>query len=263
MKAREIIERMESWAPGEYSVTCDTVKCGDPEREVSRAAVCCFATPEVIRAAKRWGAQMLITHEPTFYDHWDHLENTPVGHAKKALLEGSGLVLYRYHDHPHAAPSDMIGLGVMEALGLQGTLEERGHEINRFTLTEPMTPRQLVERIEKALNIAHVRICGAADAPIQRLSLAFGTPNGVFEELAGWADVVLTGEACEWRIGEYARDAGQLGFAKALLILGHCGSERDGMNYIASLLGKALPSLEVRYFESGEVYTYWDSMDRQ
>ena len=35
------------------------------------------------------------------------------------------------------------------------------------------------------------------------------------------------------------------------------------MNYIASLLGKALPSLEVRYFESGEVYTYWDGMDRQ
>ena len=78
----------------------------------------------------------------------------------------------------------------------------------------------------------------------------------MFEELSGWADVVLTGEACEWRLGEYARDAAQLGFAKAMLILGHCGSERDGMRYIAGLLKDAVPALDVRYFESGEVYTY-------
>lgn len=257
MKAKEIIARMESWAPGTYEGTCDTIKCGDPEREVTRAAVCCFATPEVIRTARAWGAQLLVTHEPTFYDHWDHIEDTPVGHAKQKLLEESGLVLYRYHDHPHAAPIDLIGLGEVEALGLKGTLEERGaEEINRWTLNLPMTPRELARHIESKLGIAHVRICGAADKPVTKLALAFGTPHGVFEELSGWADVVLTGEACEWRIGEYARDAAQLGFAKALLILGHCGSERDGMRYIAGMLREALPLLDVRYFESGEVYTY-------
>ena len=257
MKAKKIIALMESWAPGTYERTCDTVKCGDPECEVSRAAVCCFATPEAIRAAKAWGAELLITHEPTFYDHWDQIEDTPVGHAKRQLLEESGLVLYRYHDHPHTAPADLIGLGEVKALGLEGTLEERGaDEINRYTLHTPMTPRELAAHIERTLGIAHVRICGATDMPITKLALAFGTPRGVFEALSTWADVVLTGEACEWRIGEYARDAAQLGFAKALLILGHCGSERDGMRYIAGMLREALPSLNVHYFESGEVYTY-------
>lgn len=257
MKAKEIIALMESWAPGEYTKTCDTIKCGDPEQEVFRVAVCCFATPYVIRAAKAWGAQLLITHEPTFYDHWDQIEDTAVGHAKRQLLAESGLVLYRYHDHPHAAEADMIGLGEVKALGLEGILEERGAaEINRYTLRTPMTPRELAAHMEQTLRIAHVRICGAADTPITRLALAFGTPRGVFEELSGWADVVLTGEACEWRLGEYARDAAQLGFAKALLILGHCGSERDGMRYIAGVLKEAVPALDVRYFESGEVYTY-------
>ena len=33
-------------------------------------------------------------------------------------------------------------------------------------------------------------------------------------------------------------------------------SERDGMRYIAGLLKDAVPVLDVRYFESGEVYTY-------
>lgn len=257
MKAKEIIALMESWAPGRHERTCDTVKCGDAEREVRRVAFCCFATPEVIREAAAWGAQLLITHEPTFYDHWDHIEDTPVGHAKHRLLEDSSLVLYRYHDHPHAAPADLIGLGESHALGLEGELEERGAQaINRFTLHKVMTPRELARHIEKVLGIAHVRICGAVDAPMAKLALAFGTPSGVFEELSGWADVVITGEACEWRIGEYARDAAQLGFAKALLILGHCGSERDGMRYIAGLLKEAQPELDIRYFESGEVYTY-------
>lgn len=257
MKASEIIALMESWAPGDYEVTCDTFKCGDPQREVQRIACCCFATPNVIREAAAWGAQLLITHEPTFYDHWDQIEDTPVGHAKQQLLKDSGLTLYRYHDHPHAAPADLIGLGEVEALGLKGRLEERGpEEINRFTLHTPMTPRELAAHIEKTLKIAHVRLCGAADTPIKTLALAFGTPRGAYEALTDWADVVITGEACEWRIGEYARDAAQLGFAKALLILGHCGSERDGMRYISGMLQKALPALEVRYFECGEVYTY-------
>ena len=202
MRIREVIALMESWAPGNYEKTCDTIKCGDPEGEATRVAFCCFATPDVIRAAKNWGAQMLITHEPTYYDHWDRIEDTPVGKAKQQLLTESGLVLYRYHDHPHSAPADLIGLGEVEALGLDGTLEERAWEINRYTLHSPMTVRELAAHIEKKLGIAHVRICGAADAPITKLALAFGTPNGVFEALSGWADVVLTGEACEWRIGE-------------------------------------------------------------
>lgn len=257
MNANEIIALMESWAPGIYEKTCDTIKCGDPKREVSRVACCCFATPDVIRKAAAWGAQLLITHEPTFYDHWDQIEDTPVGRVKRKLLEDSGLVLYRYHDHPHAAPADLIGLGEVEALALAGMLEERGaRQINHFTLHAAMTPRELATHIEKTLGIAHVRICGVADVPVAKLALAFGSPSSVFEELSGWADVVLTGEACEWRLGEYARDAAQLGFTKALLILGHCGSERDGMRHIAGMLKAALPEIEVRYLECGEVYTY-------
>ena len=44
MKAKEIIALMESWAPGTYEGTCDTVKCGDPEMEVSCVAMCCFVS---------------------------------------------------------------------------------------------------------------------------------------------------------------------------------------------------------------------------
>ena len=70
--------------------------------------------------------------------------------------------------------------------------------------------------------------------------------------------MVVVGEACEWHHYEYARDAAQLGRKKAVLVLGHVGSERDGMAYIASLLAARLPDVEFRYFDCGEVYTYAD-----
>ena len=59
---------------------------------------------------------------------------------------------------------------------------------------------------------------------------------------------------------EHARDAAQMGYHKAILVLGHIGSERDGMKYAAQILKQRQPQLDVRYFECGEVYTYSDSV---
>lgn len=259
MKAIDVMNEVFSWAPGEYVQTCDTIKAGSPDTEVSRVAVCCFPAPQVIREAAEWGAQLLITHEPLYHDHWDGEPTTPVGKAKRALIEQTGLTVYRYHDHPHAAPMDLICEGELKALGLAGRLTGKSeHGSYHYTLDEPMTPRALAARVEKMLGIAHVRICGAADEPCTRLTLCWGAPWGVFDEIVGEAEIVLAGEACEWQAGEYARDAAQLGFRKALLILGHCGSETDGMEHVAQLMQEKLPQLEIRHFRSGEVYTYPD-----
>ena len=124
MKAIDIMNEIFSWAPGEYNPTCDTLKAGSPDTEVSRVAVCCFTTPQVVRDAAAWGAQLLITHEPTYYDHWDNREDTPVGNAKKQLIDQSGLTIYRYHDHPHKADTDMICAGELQALNLPGKYEK-------------------------------------------------------------------------------------------------------------------------------------------
>ena len=261
MRAEQIMDELFSWAHRRFERTCDTLKAGDPQREVTRAAVCCFAAPSVIRAAADWGAQLLITHEPLYYNHWDDPADRcaalPAARAKRALIEQTGLTIYRYHDHPHGAPEDMICAGELEALGLPGRLETLSYfGTNCYHLDAPMTPRALAAHIERTLHIAHVRICGTMDEPCTRITTAFGTPGGVLEELSGPAEIVLVGEACEWQLGEYARDASELGMKKALLILGHCGSEREGMRFVADQMKKKLPQIETRYFESPEVYRY-------
>ena len=42
------------------------------------------------------------------------------------------------------------------------------------------------------------------------------------------------------------------------LVLGHLGSERDGMRLVADILKEKLPEIPTEYIESGEVYTYTD-----
>lgn len=263
MKAYEIMETLFSLSmplPGER--TCDTLKAGDSHREVEKVAVAMFGTVDVIRQARDWGAQMLIVHEPLYYNHWDDHTDDAFEAEKRRLIEDSGMTVYRFHDHPHYTDPDIITAGVLQALGLAGEIEKTDvFDLTRLHLASPMTPRQLAKYIEETLGLAHIRIAGAADVPCTCLSLMVGSPGGVEQELRRpGTEMILTGEICEWGLGEHVRDAAQLGHSKALLVLGHVGSERDGMKYTARLLKARQPRLEVRYFRCGELYTYSDSV---
>ena len=260
MKATEIMQKLFDLArkDADFSHTCDTCKAGDPEREVTKAAVTMTATPEVVQAAAEWGAELLIVHEPTYYDHWDNWTDEAQQCEKRRRIDETGMVIWRYHDHPHRTVPDIIVKGVYRQLGIKGRLEDTGY--GRFVLDEPMTALQLAKTIEERLGLKHVRIAGAKDIPSTHISGVFGSADdAVYNDLMDdWCEIALTGETCEWRTAEYARDAAQLGRNKSLIVLTHVGSERDGMKYAAEVLKEVCPELEVKYFESGAVYSYTD-----
>lgn len=261
MKAYEIMEDLFSLSGPLFSErTCDTIKAGDPNAEVTKVAVSMFATVDIVRQAKDWGAELLIVHEPTYYNHWDNHTDDFFEMEKRRLIEASGLTIYRFHDHPHCTDPDIITVGEIQYLGLDCSIEESPDRYpTRLRLTAPMPPRQLAKHIEDKLGIAHVRIAGAADVPCTSVSLMVGTPGGLEAELLRpGTEIILTGEICEWGLGEHVRDAAQMGYHKAILVLGHIGSERDGMKYTAEVLKERQSHLDVRYFECGEVYTYSD-----
>jgi len=258
MKASEIIDKLFSIAEErDYSASCDKCVAGDPEKEVSKVAVCMFATPDVIKAAAEWGAQLFITHEPVYHNPAEEKEQIDV--LKRELIESTGMTVYRYHDHTHYTRPDIIADGEFRAMGLEGEKELTDtFDLVRFNLKEEITPVELAKLIEEKLGIKHVRICGARDIKSKKLSGVFGAAsNAAFGELKNpESEIVLVGETCEWKNCEYTRDAAQFGLKKALLILGHAGSERDGMIYTAEILEKMFPEIEIKYFEGGEVYTY-------
>lgn len=253
MKASAILEKLKSLSEFPVDPTVDSFKEGDSEKEVKKAAVCFIATPAVIKAARDWGADLIITHEPTYHDHFDRFEDNFVEKEKKALLQSTGLPVFRYHDHAHRAPEDLINKGFMETLGLPYTLTEKGKSA---VLENAVTPLELAKLIEEKTGTKHVRIVGKRVFDAKRLDLQLGACGDVahlpFKE--GKTDVVIAGETCEWKCLEFIRDAAELGHDCAALILGHVGSERDGMKYICGIVKDM--GIDAKYFECGEVYSY-------
>ena len=262
MKAIELINELKAGGSASER-TCDTIKAGDAEKEVKTVGVSMFGTVEVIRQAKEWGADLLIVHEPLYYNHMDVIgeDPSPVVAAKRALVEECGMVFFRYHDFMHFRDEDRITEGELHYLGLRGRVVKTPYVASfLFTSEAPVTALELAQRMEWDLHIAHVRIAGKKDGKSTKIAACFGPPGGVFELLRDEnVEIVLTGEAGEWTLGEYARDAAALGMNKALIVMGHIGSERDGMRLLAERLQAAHPEFETRYFECGEVYGYTDS----
>ena len=70
-----------------------------------------MANSDVIKEAISLGANMIVTHEPTFFTGWDTidwLENDPVYKEKRKLMDDNNMVIWRYHDHMHMKKPDGI-----------------------------------------------------------------------------------------------------------------------------------------------------------
>ena len=235
--------------------TVDKFKSGDGNAVVKRVAVCFIATPDLLKEAAAWGADLVITHEPTYYNHVDGVSEYPFAKTKRELIESLGLTLFRFHDHPHSASGkDFIALGFLSSLGWKGKMLDS----IRFELDEPKTPREMIKEIEEKLDLHHVRAAGELDKPARLIYLNLGQRGREWNNflLDSDAGVAIGGEACEWEVCEAARDAAQMGVAKTAVLLGHAASERDGMKYLARLWQKepAFDGIEIRYFESGETF---------
>lgn len=253
MIAIDVLNWLNDFSGGAPNDTVDTLKAGCDSKETKKVAFCFIATPNVIKAAHEWGADVLITHEPTYYDHRDIFSENAVTLAKKKLIEETEMTVYRWHDHPHLAKPDVIHAGFIKNTGLVGMLNERD-----FILDEPMTALELARLIEEKLGVRHVRIVGKRDVKMTRLCLCLGACGGaVYDNFRDSdSEMMITGETSEWKNGYPIFDAAELGFNKAMLLLGHCGSERDGMMLATDIWNEAHPDIEGKYFECGELYTY-------
>lgn len=258
MKAKDIMREVitPQWMDTHSNWTVDRLKIGDPECEVTKIATCLTATPDVIRAAGEWGAQLLITHEPTFYNHVDDFdEGSRLSVMKRELINKYNLTIYRYHDAMHMAGEDLVNLDFIDKMGWKGEFDGDVY----FVSSVPMEVRDIVEGVRENLGLKHPRIVGKTEGKITKIKLNLGHRGGDtyrdFAEGQEW-EMVIGGELCEWADGEPVRDAAQFGEQKTLLILGHAGSEKSSMEALARSIDGKFEGAVARYFECGELYTY-------
>jgi putative NIF3 family GTP cyclohydrolase 1 type 2 len=239
--------------------TVDTVKIGDPAQALTGIVTTFLATCEVIEQASRLGANLIITHEPIFYNHRDEtgwLADKPVYEAKRRLIEERGLVIWRFHDLLHSLRPDPTVAGLLDALAWIACALPEQPNVCRIP---PVTLRELAEWVKTRLGLETVRIAGDLEMMCQGIALLPGCPGRV-PQLAALArpeiDVLITGEISEWETSEYVRDAARLGQGKGLLVLGHAASEEPGMRWVTPWLQARLPEVAVHFAPTGRLF-HW------
>jgi putative NIF3 family GTP cyclohydrolase 1 type 2 len=236
LTAREVTARIQEHVGIPWTQeTVDTFKAGNPVTEVKGIAVTMMATLDVLQRAAAAGQNLIITHEPTFYNHLDRpddleqKENDPVLAAKRAFIQEHGLVIWRFHDHWHRRKPDGIEAGMAHALGWE-KFQDSG---NQYLFAIPETDLDhLAADLKSRLKIQIIRVVGDPKLKVKKVALVPGASGFAKETRAleiNDVQVLITGEPREWETVEYVADAVTEGKPKALIILGHIPSEQAGM----------------------------------
>lgn len=257
MKAVEIHEHFKSvgtWVDWEHS--CDAFKAGDPETEVRRVAVAWQATLPALRDAVAGGADLFITHEPTFYVHMDddpRVFEHAFAREKKRFIEQSGLVIYRCHDVWDRMPE----IGILDSWARQLGFDGPPAASATFHAAYPFrgTLGDLAQRVRQCtepLGQQRVWILGEPDVPVSRVALGTGaiTDFGTMLSLGADAMVVTDDGIAFWSAGCQATDSGI-----PLVVVNHATAEEPGMRNLARYLQSVFPALEVRHIPMGCLYS--------
>lgn len=261
MHAADVLGHFKQTCPFvNWDNTVDTFKAGNPEREVTRAAVAWMSTLEALQHAVRNNCDLFITHEPTFYDHWDRdvpeLEGDGLVREKRRLLDDSGLVVLRLHDSWDRFP----GLGVRDTwLAQLGFPAEKCEELPVISLDKPMRLAELAGLVAASVAFEGerlVRLAGDPSQEVRRLYLGIGATGGLRGFVAArreGADAIVANEVCQWKELRWAQDAG-LG----VILLDHSTTEERAVRNLADYLRDSL-ALETLFIPTASPYLHYSA----
>jgi putative NIF3 family GTP cyclohydrolase 1 type 2 len=256
----QVMDLFMKEAPGApLSPTVDTLKSGNRDVVVTGIVTTMFATVEVIRKAIALGANFIIAHEPTFYNHLDEttwLEKDDVYRYKADLLKKHNIVVWRNHDYIHAVRPDGVRKGLVEQLGWQ-QFEDSSHVI--YNLSPAMTLKALIGDLKQKLNIEAVRYIGDPGQQCRKVLLlpgAYGGKNQIQSISNTQPDVLVCGEVSEWETAEYVRDARAAGKQLSLVILGHIVSEEPGSEFMEKWLKVKFPAIKTTHIPTGSSLSF-------
>jgi putative NIF3 family GTP cyclohydrolase 1 type 2 len=240
--------------------TVDIFKEGNPETTVTGIVTCMFATLEVLKQAVSKNCNLIITHEPIYYNHLDetkHLENNSVFLAKKRYINDHKLIIWRFHDYIHSMKPDGVLSGMTEKLGWKQYAVD--DQLDRFIFPET-TLKLFVENLKKTFPQNQFYIVGDPEMKFTKVYLSPGAPGGGFhiqllEDKN--VEVLITGESPQWETYEYTRDATSQGRKKAVIFLGHIPSEESGMAYCSEWLKTFIKDIPVYFISCGP--SYWSN----
>lgn len=236
----------------------DVIKEGDPATPVKGIITTMFATMEVLKQAVAKNCNLIIAHEPVFYNHADQtsqFQNDPVYLEKKKFIIDHQLVVWRFHDYIHRIQPDPMLSGFAKKTGWEKY--HINNSLAQYKLPET-TLKSLVVMLKKLYPQNALYIVGDPEMKLSKVRIspgASGSPRHISNLQDPEVDVVIAGETPQWETYEYVRDATQQGRRKAVIFLGHVVSEEPGMEFVVGWLKSFIKDTPVYFVEAGP--SYW------
>ncbi len=237
--------------------TVDTLKAGDPNTIVTGIVTTFMDTYPVLEQAVASGKNLIISHEPTFYNHPDDqspLAADPVLQQKLAYIREHHLVVWRFHDTWHMRKPDGILTGMVDKFGWKAYQNDENPHL--FTLP-PTTVGKIAAALQERTGARAIRIVGDLAMPVTQVAL-FPGASGADKQIKVLeqdnVQLLVAGESREWETVPYVQDAAAEGRHKALVLLGHDVSEEAGMDECARWLRTVFPGMPIAFIAAGEPF---------
>lgn len=238
--------------------TVDLIKEGSGDTDVKGIVTCMFATMDVLKKAVEKNCNLIITHEPLYYNHLDsseQFENDAVFLEKQKFIKDKDLVIWRFHDYIHRIQPDGIITGMVEKLKwADNQLKDNPY---KFSFAQ-ITLADLLKDMKTTFPENAFHVVGDSTMQLSNVVIvpgASGTMAQIGQLQQPDVDVVVAGEVPQWETYEYVRDAVSQGRQKAIVFIGHINSEESGMKFCADWLGEFVTDIPIHFVECGS--SYW------
>jgi putative NIF3 family GTP cyclohydrolase 1 type 2 len=248
LTAGEIVERVKKnlGVPWNESSYRDTFKTGGPDTVVTGISSTFMSTLSVLQRSVEAGANMIITHEPTFWsdpDTIDVLQNDSLYKFKRDYAKEHNLAVWRIHDHWHARVPDGIATGWNQRMGWVGYQVDGS--LKRWDIP-PTTLSVLAKYVARTLESRSVRVMGDPNLRVVKVGRGAHTLSGNMDVLPE-VDCLLVSEGREYDSYEYVRDTIASGAKKGAIFIAHEAGEEAGMDEFAKWVKPLVPELSVKF----------------
>ncbi len=252
MTCRELMRKLEELAPLEYACEWDNpgFLAGRGDKEIHKVFVALDATDEVVEAAIRYGADLLLTHHPLIFKALKKVNDEDFISRRILRLIQADVCYVAMHTNFDIAPGCMADLaaerlGLLAERPLEVTGEKDGIPVGvgkAGHLRRPVAIKELAELVKERFGLPFVTVYGLEQVtePITRVAVSPGAGSSMVRHGIAWgAQVLITGD-----IGHHSGiDAAAQGMA--VIDAGHYGLEHIFMPFMKEYL-QGLPGRELQ-----------------
>lgn len=251
--------------------TVDRIITGSPETRIKKVGTCWMSTWDTCKKAVASGVNVLVTHEPTFYTHWDLDEKSGDFYGaseftknlyieqidkKKRWISDKGLVIIRNHDTLDALKDNGIPFAFGRFLGFSNSDIISSRTYYNVYKTKSQTARAFSQDLARKLSeLGQPGVAFYGDPGRTVSSVGIGT--GCICDPLEFADlkpdvfIAIDDVVRTWTQTAFSSDTGQ-----PLIVINHGTTEEMGMRSLNLIIRQRFPGIETIHFNQGCTYKW-------